>query len=69
LSKDVLWGLSKSNVFAGLFINKTKQIGGLFLLVSTSGGKLWHFKYRFANRRAPLSPGALHVAASRRIRR
>jgi len=24
--------------------------GGFFLLVTPSGGKLWHFKYRFVNK-------------------
>lgn len=31
---------------------------GLFLLVTPSGGKLWHFKYRFVNKERKL-PSAL----------
>ena len=32
--------------------------GGLFLLVTRSGGKLWHFKYRFDGKEKKLSLGA-----------
>jgi hypothetical protein len=31
--------------------------GGLFLLITPSGGKLWHFKYRFAGKEKKLSFG------------
>jgi integrase len=31
--------------------------GGLFLLVTPSGGKLWHFKYRFENKERKLTFG------------
>jgi hypothetical protein len=31
--------------------------GGLFLLVTPSGGKLWHFKYRFDNKEKKLTCG------------
>lgn len=31
--------------------------GGLFLLVTPSGGKLWHFKYRFENKEKKLTFG------------
>jgi len=31
--------------------------GGLFLLVTPSGGKLWHFKYRFDNKEKKLALG------------
>ncbi len=31
--------------------------GGLFLLVTPSGGKLWHFKYRFDNKEKKLTLG------------
>ncbi len=31
--------------------------GGLFLLVTPSGGKLWHFKYRFVNKERKLTFG------------
>jgi hypothetical protein len=32
--------------------------GGLFLLVTPSGGKLWHFKYRFEGKEKKLSLGS-----------
>ena len=32
--------------------------GGLFLLVTRSGGKLWHLKYRFDGKEKKLSFGA-----------
>jgi hypothetical protein len=32
--------------------------GGLFLLVTTAGGKLWRFKYRFGGREKLLTFGA-----------
>ncbi len=32
--------------------------GGLFLLVTKSGGKLWHFKYRFDNKEKKLTFGS-----------
>ncbi len=31
--------------------------GGLFLLVTSSGGKLWHFKYRFDGKEKKMSMG------------
>jgi len=31
--------------------------GGLFLLVTSSGGKLWNFKYRFEGKEKKLSCG------------
>jgi len=31
--------------------------GGLFLLITQSGGKLWHFKYRFDNKEKKLTLG------------
>ena len=31
--------------------------GGLFLLVTPSGGKLWHFKYRFDKKEKKLALG------------
>ena len=32
--------------------------GGLFLLVTPSGGKLWHFKYRFDGKEKKLALGS-----------
>src|SRR5512135_2367690 len=32
--------------------------GGLFLMVTPSGGKLWHFKYRFESKEKKLALGA-----------
>lgn len=40
--------------------NKSKKLfdgGGLFLLVTPAGGKLWHFKYRFGGKEKKLSFG------------
>lgn len=34
--------------------------GGLFLLVTPSGGKLWHFKYRFDKKEKKLTFGTYH---------
>jgi hypothetical protein len=45
--------------------------GGLFLLVTPTGGKLWRFKYRFANKEKLLSFGSypeISIAAARRKR-
>jgi len=45
--------------------------GGLFILVTPTGGKLWRFKYRFANKEKMLSLGAypeLSMTAARRKR-
>jgi integrase len=41
--------------------NKSKKLfdgGGLFLLVTPAGGKLWHFKYRFGAKEKKLSFGS-----------
>ena len=35
--------------------------GGLFLLVTPVGGKLWHFKYRFAGKEKKLAFGAYPI--------
>lgn len=45
--------------------------GGLFLLVTPSGGKLWRFKYRFGNKEKLLSFGAypeISISTARRKR-
>ena len=45
--------------------------GGLFILVTLTGGKLWRFKYRFANKNKLLSFGSyseISIAAERRKR-
>ncbi|MDP2003878.1 MAG: Arm DNA-binding domain-containing protein, partial [Desulfurivibrionaceae bacterium] len=45
--------------------------GGLFLLVTTAGGKLWRFKYRFGGREKLLTFGAypqISLADSRQKR-
>jgi len=45
--------------------------GGLFLLVTPSGGKLWHFKYRFDHREKKLTFGTypeIHLADARQRR-
>lgn len=45
--------------------------GGLFLLVTPSGGKLWHFKYRFVNKERKLAFGpypAISLADARQQR-
>jgi integrase len=45
--------------------------GGLFLLVTPTGGKLWRFKYRFANKEKMLSLGSypeISMTAARRKR-
>jgi len=45
--------------------------GGLFLLVTPTGGKLWRFKYRFANKQKLLSFGSypeISIAVARRKR-
>lgn len=36
---------------------KLSDGGGLFLLVKPAGGKLWHYKYRFAGKEKLLSLG------------
>ncbi|HTY21348.1 MAG TPA: integrase arm-type DNA-binding domain-containing protein, partial [Geobacteraceae bacterium] len=45
--------------------------GGLFLLVTPVGGKLWHFKYRFAGKEKKLAFGAypiITLAEARQLR-
>ena len=50
---------------------KLHDAGGLFLLVRTSGGKLWRLKYRFNGKEQLLSLGAypdVSLAAARKRR-
>jgi hypothetical protein len=39
---------------------KSEVFGGLFLLVTPAGGKLWNFKYRFEGKEKKLAFGAYH---------
>ena len=43
--------------------------GGLYLLVTSSGSKLWRIKYRFAGKEKTLSPGPYPLVSLREARR
>ena len=41
--------------------------GGLYVLVSPTGGKLWRLKYRYGGKEKLLALGAPHAVAVRRV--